>query len=166
MFKRLLYALLLSLVIIQFIRPDKNLSAGPFEKDIQTQFKTNQTVQASIERSCYDCHSNNTRYPWYYNIQPVAWWLQHHVDEGKSELNFNEFGSYAADKMDHKLEEIAEVIQEDEMPLKSYRLAHKNANLTEEEKKAITSWVNESRAHLKTVPASANHHASSEGEVH
>jgi hypothetical protein len=161
MFRKIFYALLVSLVIIQFIRPEKNQTSGSFQQDIQFKFPMNQTAKAAIERSCNDCHSNNTHYPWYYNIQPVAWWLQHHVDEGKSELNFNEFGNYAADKMDHKLEEIAEVVREEEMPLKSYRMVHKEAKLSEAEKNAIISWVNESRAKLKINPASETHHIES-----
>jgi hypothetical protein len=154
------------MLIIQFIRPEKNLATGPLEQDIQTVFPASQTVQTAIKRSCYDCHSNNTRYPWYYNIQPVAWWLQHHVNEGKAELNFNEFSTYAAKKMDHKLEEIAEVVQEEEMPLKSYRLAHGEAQLSEEEKKAIISWVHESRSTLKIISAGEMLHEKPNKEAH
>jgi hypothetical protein len=163
MIRKIFYALLVSLVIIQFIRPEKNQAAGPFQQDIQSKFPMNQTVKAAIERSCYDCHSNNTHYPWYYNVQPIAWWLQHHVDEGKSELNFNEFGTYKTDKMDHKLEEIAEVIHEEEMPLKSYRLAHKEARLSEAEKNAIISWANDIRAQLKI---GKTNHVESKDEAH
>ena len=84
----------------------------------------------------------------YNNIQPVAWWLQHHIDEGKSELNFNEFGTYAPKKQDHKFEEIAEAITDGWMPLKSYKCIHKESNLNDEEKKAIIAWVNKSRSFL------------------
>jgi hypothetical protein len=164
--RNILYALLASFVIIQFIRPEKNIAAGPFDQDIQSRFPMNTTVKTAFERSCYDCHSNNTRYPWYYNIQPVAWWLQHHVDEGKSELNFNEFGTYKTDKMDHKLEEIAEVVHEEEMPLKSYRLAHKEATLSEAEKNAIITWANESRAILKLGQNGKGNHEESKKDAH
>ncbi len=166
MARKIFYALLVSLVIIQFIRPEKNQAAGPFQQDIQFKFPMNQTVKTAIERSCYDCHSNNTRYPWYYNTQPIAWWLQHHIDEGKSELNFNEFGIYKSDKMDHKLKEIIEVIQEEEMPLKSYRLAHKDATLSKTEKNAIITWANESLAQLKTGHNGEGNHEESKEEVH
>jgi hypothetical protein len=148
MAKQILYALGISLLIIQFIRPDKNNSSGPFKNDIQNQFPMNTQVSASFQRACYDCHSNQSKYPWYYNIQPVAWWLQHHIDEGKSELNFNEFSTYNPKKQDHKLEEIAEAITDGWMPLKSYKLVHKESNLNDEEKKAIIAWINESRSSL------------------
>lgn len=148
MAKRILYALGISLIIIQFIRPEKNISYGPIGNDIQNHFPMKAQVAASFQRACYDCHSNNSRYPWYYNIQPVAWWLQHHIDEGKSELNFNEFAAYSPKKQDHKLEEIAEAITDEWMPLASYKFIHKETNLSDEEKKAIIAWVNESRSSL------------------
>ena len=166
MLRTILYSVFASLIIIQFIRPEKNMASGPFQHDIQSKFPMNQTVKAAIERSCFDCHSNNTRYPWYYNVQPIAWWLQHHVDEGKSELNFNEFANYKTDKMDHKLEEIAEVIEEEEMPLKSYTLIHKSTKLSIDEKKAIVSWVNESRAQLKNSTIAAGGQSDNHKEGH
>ena len=157
MLKRVLYALLLSLLIIQFIRPDKNLAVGPFENDIHKKFPMNEQVTSTFQRACYDCHSNNSKYPWYYNIQPVAWWLQHHIDEGKSELNFNEFASYSTKKQDHKLEEIAEAITDEWMPLKSYRLVHKDSKLSDEEKKILIAWVNENRSTLN-IPGLQEEH--------
>jgi hypothetical protein len=146
--KRILYALLLSFVIIQFIRPDKNISAGPYPHDIQTLFPMNTQVSSALQKACYDCHSNNTTYPWYHSVQPLAWWLQHHVDEGKAELNFHAFATYSPKKQDHKLEEIAEAVTDGWMPLDSYKMVHTESQLSDEEKKAIISWVNESRSGL------------------
>ena len=163
--KTIIYALLASLLIIQFIRPEKNESKGPFPNDIQTKFPMGSTVKATIERSCYDCHSNNTRYPWYYHIQPITWWLQHHVDEGKSELNFNEFASYESNKMDHKLEEMAEAVGDGWMPLKSYQLIHKNVQLSEAEKKAIIEWVNQSRSALNATSVHTETYETKQNEV-
>jgi hypothetical protein len=90
---------------------------------------------------CYDCHSNNTVYPWYYNIQPVAWWMAGHVDEGKEHLNFSEYKKYPAKRAAHKLEEVIEMIDEDEMPLKSYLVAHPEAKLSQQDKDAINTWI-------------------------
>jgi hypothetical protein len=158
MVKRILYALGISLLIIQFIRPDKNIASGPYNNDIQKTFPMNKQVSESLQRACYDCHSNNSRYPWYNNIQPVAWWLQHHINEGKSELNFNEFATYTPQKQDHKIEEIAEAITDGWMPLGSYKFIHKESNLSEEEKQAIIAWVNESRTRLNvSKPEMENH---------
>ena len=105
MLKKILYVLLAALVIIQFIRPQRNQSEGPFPNDITAQFPLDANSKAVLEQSCYDCHSNNTRYPWYANVQPVAWWLQEHVNDGKKHLNFSEFGTYAPKKQHHKFEE-------------------------------------------------------------
>jgi hypothetical protein len=156
MIKRVLYALGILFIIIQFIRPEKNQTAGPYQHDITTKFPMNETVSISFKTACYDCHSNNSKYPWYYNIQPVSWWLQHHIDEGKSELNFNEFALYSPEKQDHKLDEIAEAVTDGWMPLKTYRFVHKESVLNEDQKKAIISWVNESRSLLNKRP-SDNH---------
>jgi hypothetical protein len=101
-----------------------------------------------LETSCYDCHSNNTIYPWYTNIQPVGLWMQDHVNEGKDELNFSEFATYSAKRADHKMEEVVEVLQEDEMPLSSYTLIHGNAKLNDEQKRAVIDWAKGIRAQI------------------
>jgi len=98
-------------------------------------------VQAILKKACYHCHSNNTHYPWYVNIQPVGLYLGHHIEEGKDELNFNQFGDYSAKRQRNKLKAIVEQIRDGEMPLPSYMLLHKEARLTAAEKTAITKWV-------------------------
>jgi hypothetical protein len=145
MLKKILYALLASLLIIQFIRPDKNETAGPFNNNIEKIYPMNAMVKTALHRACYDCHSNNTKYPWYAEIQPVRWWLQHHVDEGKEHLNFHEMAAYSPDKLDHKFEEMQEAVNEEWMPLTSYKFVHKEAVLTNEEKAAINEWITQSR---------------------
>ncbi len=140
-----MYALLAALVIIQFIRPTPNNSVGPYQDDISLKYPMNAEVKTTLQKACYDCHSNQTTYPWYSMIQPVGWWLQHHVDEGKEHLNFHTFLSYSAKKQDHKLEEIEEAVTDGWMPLDSYTWLHKNAVLQEQEKAAIIAWVKESR---------------------
>jgi hypothetical protein len=99
-------------------------------------------VAGILQRACNDCHSNNTHYPWYTNIQPVGWWMQHHVNEGKEELNFSEFGTYTAKRQNHKMEEVAEQIKKGEMPLNSYLWIHKDAKLSDQEKEILISWAN------------------------
>jgi hypothetical protein len=144
------YVLIAALVIIQFIHPAKNISAGPYPNDITTKFAMNDNVASIFKTSCYDCHSNNTVYPWYANIQPVAWWLQNHVNDGKKELNFNEFATYKEKRQHKKLDEIIELVKEGEMPLKSYTILHGNAKLSAEQKATITKWCEENMA---TLPA-------------
>jgi hypothetical protein len=148
MIRKILYVLLAALVIIQFFRPSRNESAGPFPNDVTTQFALAAETKAVLEVACYDCHSNNTRYPWYTNVQPVGWWLQHHVNEGKRELNFSEFATYAPKKQHHKFEEIKEAVTEGWMPLDSYKWIHKDAVLTKEQSAAIAKWCDENMAKL------------------
>ena len=120
MFKKILFIFLIIFIAIQFIRPEKNIHQGPQPGNIATVYAVPPGVDSILAKACYDCHSNNTRYPWYSNIQPVAWWLKDHVDDGRSELNFDEFASYRAGKQYHKLEEISKTVSENEMPLDSY----------------------------------------------
>lgn len=139
--KKILIGLLVVLVVIQFIRPSRNNGSLETGKDISQLGPVPENVMNSLKTSCYDCHSNKTVYPWYANIQPVAWWLNNHIVEGKDELNFSEFTPYSPRRQYHKLEEVAEVLQENEMPLTSYTLIHRNAILSEEQKAAMTQWA-------------------------
>lgn len=148
MIKKILYVLIAALVIIQFIRPKQNVSAGPFTNDVSTKFPANDHVASILKQSCYDCHSNNTSYPWYANVQPVTWWLQDHVNEGKKELNFSEFATYTAKRQRKKFNEIMDEVKEGKMPLPSYTWIHKDAILTAEQKAALYKWCEESLAAL------------------
>ena len=139
--KKILVVLLLACIIIQFFRPARNTSTELLSADITKVVPVPEGVLSVLKRSCYDCHSNNTAYPWYMNIQPVAWYLAHHVKEGKHELNFSEFGSYKPKKQLHKLQEIAKEVKEGEMPLSSYTLIHSRAKLSEDEKLLVVRWA-------------------------
>ncbi len=140
-FKRIFQVLLIGFIIIQFIRPSKNIAEGVQANNISKAFPTSDSVHAILKTACYDCHSNNTAYPWYNNIQPVAWWLKHHVDEGKRELNFDEFAKYSPRRQYIKAEEINKEVKEGEMPLSSYTVIHKDAKLTAEQKLMIANWT-------------------------
>jgi hypothetical protein len=144
MLKKISLALLGILIALQFVQPAKNVhpEPGAVEKDISTVFPLPDQIDKILITSCADCHSNNTRYPWYARIQPLAWWLNNHVEEGKKELNFNEFASYRPRRQYHKLEEIIEQVKEGEMPLKSYTLIHQNAKLNESQREELSSWAN------------------------
>jgi hypothetical protein len=107
-------------------------------------------VQLVLQKACSDCHSNNTEYPWYTHIQPVGWWLQDHVNEGKAELNFSEFATYKPKKQAHKMEEVVEMIEHNEMPLESYTLMHKNAVLSRQEKTAVVNWAKALQHEIET----------------
>lgn len=139
MFKKIALALLVVFVVMQFFRPAKNTSTVA-AANIASKYNTPNNVQAVLKKACNDCHSNNTVYPWYAELQPLGWWLDHHVDEGKEELNLDDFLNYSLRKQYHKLEEITEQVKTGEMPLNSYTWTHKDAILTMEEKLLLTSW--------------------------
>lgn len=147
--KIVLITLLVVFIVIQFFHPVKNVSAANYVTDISVVYNQPEDVRAILRKACNDCHSNNTRYPWYNNIQPVAWWLRHHINEGKHELNFNEFGTYSLRKQYHKLEEVVEQVKEGEMPMDSYTLIHLDARLTKQEKATLTNWANAIRSEMK-----------------
>ena len=139
--RKWLLILLVVFILIQLIRPARNQSRQVLQTDITKTFTVPSNVKSMLEVACYDCHSNNTHYPWYANIQPVGWWLAKHVKDGKEDLNFSEFGSYSLKRQKNKLRSIENSIKDDDMPLTSYTLIHKNARLTNEEKTQITDWV-------------------------
>ena len=146
--KRVVLIIIILLVAIQFIRPSRNLSSALSANDISRHYTVPDTVAHILDRACNDCHSNNTRYPWYTNIQPVGWWMQHHVNEGKEELNFSEFASYTAKRQAHKLEEVAKQVKDDEMPLNSFLWIHTDAKLTDADKQALMNWANNLRQEI------------------
>lgn len=139
--KKILLGVLIFLIVIQFIRPGRNINVQVLPTDITKLYSIPENVQASLKTACYDCHSNNTRYPWYVNIQPVGWYLAWHVSEGKEELNFSDFGSYTQRRKTGKLKGIANTVRDNEMPLSSYTLIHKDAILTNEQKTQIIDWA-------------------------
>ena len=141
MVRKFTVGLLIVFVCIQFIRPAKNISTTPSANHISIYYNTPEDVKALLDRSCNDCHSNNTIYPWYASIQPVAWWLDHHIDEGKGEINFDEFLTLKPKKAHHKMDEVNEIVQEGEMPLKSYTWIHRNAILSRDEKTKLSDWA-------------------------
>lgn len=149
---RILVALLAVLLLAQFIRPEKNSAAGEQPNDIFKHYPATPEVQAIVEKACYDCHSNNTNYPWYAEVQPVAWWINDHVVDGKRHLNFSEFATYKPKKANHKLEEVFEEVEKHEMPLNSYTWIHAEARLTPEEQQMLIDWAKSTRA-LIPVPA-------------
>jgi hypothetical protein len=158
MLRKVLLGLLVILVVIQFIRPEKNQSTGVSPNDITTKYAIPATVQPVLKRACFDCHSNNTTYPWYDNIQPVSWWLNNHIKEGKDELNFSEFASYSPKKARHKLEEVGEAVTEGWMPLGSYLWIHHEAALKPEEAKLIANWASQLRSQIPAPPDEKEEH--------
>lgn len=150
MLKKILIGLLVVFIAIQFFRPGKNLQATTPSTDLVKHFTVPADVQNILYKACYDCHSNHTNYPWYANVQPVAWWLDDHIREGKKELNFSDFANYRLRRQYHKLEETIEMVKEDQMPLESYTFIHNEARLTSTEKEALVKWADEAMATMRT----------------
>ena len=155
MLKKVLIGLGIILIIIQFIRPDKNES-NDFTNDITTKYPVPEDVNHLLQVSCNDCHSNKTEYPWYANVQPVAWWLNDHVVDGKKHLNFSDFTKMPLFVQNHKFEEVVEMVEKKEMPLPSYTNLglHSEANLSDEQRTKIIDWAKSQMNYLKnTYPA-------------
>ncbi|MEI6266114.1 MAG: heme-binding domain-containing protein [Sphingobacteriia bacterium] len=148
MIKKLGLVLLVAFLLLQAFRPTKNDSNNK-AKDISTIYPVSDSVQQIFSKACNDCHSNNTNYPWYANIQPVAWWLNDHVKDGKRHFNLNEFAGYRIAKQYKKLEECMEEVKDGEMPLESYTMIHKNAILSPREKELLFDWANAIRDSIK-----------------
>ena len=140
-FKRILLGLFMVFILIQFIRPARNEGRQVLSTDITKSVNVPDKVLDVFKNSCYDCHSNTTRYPWYVNIQPMGWMMARHVNEGKLNLNFSDFGTYSKRKQANKLRVIAESINDGSMPISSYTVMHTDARLSAENIKMITNWT-------------------------
>lgn len=146
--KKILLTLGVLFVAIQFIQPARNKNGQVLPTDISKSYSLPQNVQVVLKKACYDCHSNNTNYPWYVNIQPVGWMMARHIKQGKEELNFSEFGSYSPRRQTNKLKSIENSIKDEDMPLSSYTLIHKNAILSQAEKALVMDWARKTRDSL------------------
>ncbi len=148
---KILLAILAALVLIQFIRPAKNLSNDQ-TYHVSTKYAVSDSLQTILKVACNDCHSNLTVYPWYAEVQPSAWWLASHVKGGKRHLNLSEFTNRPIAVQNHKFEEIIELVGEKKsMPLKSYTWfgLHHEAKLTDRQRQIITDWTQGNMDFLK-----------------
>ncbi|MBU4538119.1 MAG: heme-binding domain-containing protein [Bacteroidetes bacterium] len=127
-------------LVIQLIPVERNISRVPAGQSFEMTQKVPANVAAILKVSCYDCHSNNTRYPWYSELQPGAWFMARHITKGKEELNFDEFNNYSKRRKKAKIKSIISQIEKDQMPLKSYLLLHHDADLTPEQQKVLMQF--------------------------
>ncbi|MGK0386138.1 MAG: hypothetical protein ACI849_000745 [Patiriisocius sp.] len=147
LFKLVLIFALLALVAIQFIRPDKNESGYEGVEHFENETKPTPEMASLLRANCYDCHSNQTSYPWYAEIAPVSYWLADHVNDGKKHFNVSAWNEYSVKKKDHKLEELLEMVEEGEMPLDYYTWLH--GDLSENDTKHLLQWVTVARLQYK-----------------
>ena len=140
--------LLVTFMGIQFAPTSRNQSDVVPDTDFMLINDVPKDINAKLQVSCYDCHSNNTNYPWYSKIQPGAWFMESHIKKGKEELNFNEWADYSDRRKKSKLKSIISQVRDDEMPLNSYTLIHKDAKFNVNEKQKLMDWLSSLRDSL------------------
>ena len=139
--KKALVVLCLIFFAIQLIQPAHNKGGQVSSSDFAVLYDVPKPVEYILQNACYDCHSNNTQYPWYSNIQPLAWMMERHIKNGKEKLNFNDFGKNTTRKQISKLKGASNQIKDNAMPIISYSMMHEKANLTHEEKQVVIKWM-------------------------
>jgi hypothetical protein len=149
MIRKVLVFLLVVLLIIQFFRPAKNISPADQPNALAKVYPIPADVDTVLQNACYNCHSNNSKYPWYFNIQPSAWFLANHIKDGRRHLNFDEFMAYSKEKQDDKLKDLPDMVEHEEMPLPSYTWIHRDARLNEHQKAIVSAWAKQLRAQIK-----------------
>lgn len=140
--KKIIALLAITFIILQFFQIDKTNPPVNESVDFLKIKNTPQPIATHIRNACYDCHSNETQYPWYSNIQPVAWFLKEHFEEGRRALNFSTFATYTPEQQIDKMKEASELIREGKMPLNSYLIMHSEAKLTTQQKEELISYFN------------------------
>ena len=145
----ILLGLLALLIILQFFSIDKTNPPSAPEADFLTVAEAPDDMAGLIKRTCYDCHSNHTRYPWYANVAPVSYWIKGHIDHARSHLNFSTWTSYDSNKAQHKLEECYEEVLEGHMPLPSYTWMHSEARLADAERRSLANWFRGEMSKIK-----------------
>lgn len=146
--KYALIGLLIVLVVIQFIGPERPEVQEDNPQDLFVISQIDPATSALIKSACYDCHSMETKYPWYAGVAPVKWSIYHHIEEGREELNFSKWGSMETERKIKKLKEMVEEIEEGEMPLRGYVKMHPKADLNETQKVILIDWARDFASRL------------------
>ena len=135
-------------ILIQIIPVNFTNPPVQAEQDFLVVNQASDEVAQKLKQSCYDCHSNETKYPWYSKVAPVSWLLKEHIDDGRRHLNFSTWDTYDLKKKDHKLEEISEALEEGWMPMDQYLWMHKEAELSAAERQELSNWMKQLRTAL------------------
>jgi Haem-binding domain len=138
--KKIFLALLFIGVMIQFIRPDMAPVPVDPKQTIEAVLPVPPAIDATLRRACYDCHSNESRWPWYSQISPVSWWLKGHVNHARAALNFSEFAALPKKKQIKRLDDACDQVKQGDMPLKVYLPMHPAAHLTDADRAALCTW--------------------------
>lgn len=127
---------------LQFIRPARTNPPVDESRVIQAHMRVTPEVTAILDRSCNDCHSNQTRWPWYSNVAPVSWFVVNHVNVGRREMNFSDWAQYDSEHQKGLLKDICQEVKSGAMPMSSYLRLHSEAKLTTEDVKVLCDWAN------------------------
>ncbi len=146
--KFVVIALLVLFIGIQLKRPARTNPPVDQSQSIEAHTQMTPQVNDILDRSCRDCHSNNTEWPWYTNFAPVSWWITDHVNEGRQKLNLSEWGRVDPDRQGKKLRQICDEVEDGAMPLSSYLPMHPKAKLSEQDKKTLCDWTAAERERL------------------
>jgi hypothetical protein len=141
LFKIAFVVLILAFVVIQFFRPERTTTEVYGENHIIKIMNVPDNVHRILKRSCFDCHSNHTIWPWYSNIAPVSWLVAQDVNNGRKKMNFSEWGKIPESKREARLQAICDQIKDDNMPLPKYLIIHRDAKLTPPDKDILCMWV-------------------------
>jgi hypothetical protein len=152
--KIIVVVLFVGFVVLQFIRPDMTNPPVVAEQTLEATTQIPENVQKILTRSCADCHTNNTIFPWYSHIQPAAWFQLSHINHAREHLNFSDWAKLEDRRKKRKLEEVCEQVETREMPLPSYLWLHWDANMSDEEIKILCDWTKAEIAKLS--PAAEN----------
>jgi hypothetical protein len=144
--------LLAIFIVMQFVnRPSYINPPVDATKTLYASTPVPQDVHAILDRSCNDCHSNTTTWPWYSRIAPVSWLVADDVEKGRKELNLSTWATSAPRRQAHKLEEVCDQVEEGEMPLPKYLYTHRDAKLSEADRTRLCEWANGLRAQIITA---------------
>lgn len=140
--RKVLIGCLAVFLLIQLYQPARNSDNGQvLPVHITKLYNMPDSVNRIFASSCYDCHSNNTSYPWYSYIQPARFIMERHIRKGKKELNFSEFGTYSKRRQESKLKSMIKQVKSGDMPLVTYKVLHKNSKLTAKQKETVINWI-------------------------
>jgi hypothetical protein len=134
--------------VAQFSRPARTNPVVDQSQDLQAHTQVSPQVAGILDRSCGDCHSNRTRWPWYSNVAPVSWFVIDHVDHGRSHLNFSEWGRFNQREAQEMLTQICREVKSGNMPLSSYTPLHPGSKLSANDVKMLCDWTQAEHARL------------------
>ena len=146
--KILIWGIPLVIVLIQFVPVNRNNPEVIAAESITSQLTGQPEVEKILRNACFDCHSNESKYPWYSYVAPASWFIQDHINEGREELNFSIWNTYSEKRKDHKLEETIELVEKRIMPMESYLILHSEAKLTSEQIQLLGDWVSAERGKM------------------